>query len=135
MKNINTVGIVGAGTMGSALAQKFAQEGFNVILADKELRFVENGFNRIKETLNEGVERKKFSLDQTKEIISRIKGSGRLIDLAKCELIIEAIFENIEAKTELLGNLSNIVNSEQFWQQILSFSVSELQNQYPPGGS
>jgi len=54
VKKIKTVGVVGAGTMGSALAQKFAQEGFNLVLADREMQYVEKGINGIKETLQEG---------------------------------------------------------------------------------
>ncbi len=53
MKTIKTVGVVGAGTMGSALAQKFAQSGFNVILADRDLEFVLKGIQGISKTLDE----------------------------------------------------------------------------------
>ncbi len=51
MKKIKTIGVVGAGTMDSALAQKFAQERFNVVLADREMQYVEKGINGIRETL------------------------------------------------------------------------------------
>ena len=129
MKNIKTAGIAGAGTMGSALAQKFAQEGFNVILVDKEMRFVENGIKRIKETLKEGVERKIFSAEQAEEIMSRISGSNNLHEFAKCELIIEAIFENIEAKTDLYHDIDKIVSTETILAtNTSSFSVTELAN-------
>jgi 3-hydroxybutyryl-CoA dehydrogenase len=62
MKNIKTVGVIGAGTMGAALAQKFAQENFKVILADREMKYVEKGLNGIKTMLNESVEKKVFIL-------------------------------------------------------------------------
>ena len=53
MKTIKTVGVVGAGTMGSALAQKFAQENFKVILADRDMKFVENVPNSLKVSRNQ----------------------------------------------------------------------------------
>jgi 3-hydroxyacyl-CoA dehydrogenase len=58
MKKIKTVGVVGAGTMGSAIAQKFAQEGFTVYLNDRELKFVEKGITGIRTILEQGIERK-----------------------------------------------------------------------------
>ena len=129
MKKIKTVGVAGAGTMGSALAQKFAQEGFSVVLADKEMRFVENGIKRIKETLNEGIERKIFTPEQVNEIISRIYGSDNLNEFKKCELIVEAIFENLDAKTELFQNLDKVVSHDTILAtNTSSFSVTELSN-------
>ena len=93
MKIIKTVGVVGAGTMGSALAQKFAMEGFEVILLDKSMDFVNNGLRRIKDTLLEGVEKKIFTAERSEKVIARIKGSDNIYEMAKAELIIEAIYE------------------------------------------
>lgn len=127
MKKIKTVGVAGAGTMGSALAQKFAQEGFSVVLVDKEMRFVENGIKRIKDTLNEGIERKIFTPEQVNDIISRIYASEDLNVLNKCDLIVEAIFESIEAKTELFNNLDKVASSDTILAtNTSSFSVTEL---------
>src|ERR1035437_502928 len=106
MKNIKTVGVVGAGTMGSALAQKFAQEGFKVILADREMKFVEKGLNGIKAMLNEGLEKKVFTQEQVTIAISNLTGTENLGDLKVCDIIIEAIFEDINAKSELFKTLS-----------------------------
>ena len=64
MKSVKTIGVVGAGTMGAAIAQKFAQENFIVILADREERFVKRGINNITKMFLEGVERKVFTEDQ-----------------------------------------------------------------------
>jgi len=127
MKKIKTVGVVGAGTMGSALAQKFAQEGFSVILADREMRFVEKGLSGIKETLNQGVERKLFTPEQVSSFISNIRGTAALNDLSACDLIIEAIFEDFNAKQELFKSLSDIIPGETILAtNTSSFSVSEL---------
>ena len=81
MNKIKTVGVVGAGTMGSALAQKFAQEGFNVVLADREMQFVDKGIDGIKKTLNEGVERKLFTTEQVETYLNNINGTASIYDL------------------------------------------------------
>ncbi|MEI7483728.1 MAG: 3-hydroxyacyl-CoA dehydrogenase NAD-binding domain-containing protein, partial [Ignavibacteriota bacterium] len=94
MKIIKTVGVAGAGKMGSAIAQKFAQEGFNVILLDREMKFVENGIKSIKDVLDEGVARRIFSEEKVKSILANITPSNILKDFKKCDIIIEAIFED-----------------------------------------
>ncbi|MCG3165426.1 MAG: Fatty acid oxidation complex subunit alpha [Bacteroidia bacterium] len=127
MKIIKTVGVVGAGTMGSALAQKFAQENFNVILADRENNFVEKGIARIKTSLSEGIEKKVFTQEQADKIVSVITGTANLNDLKKCDLIIEAIFENFNAKKDLFQKLSEIVSVDTILAtNTSSFSVTEL---------
>lgn len=127
MKSIKTVGVVGAGTMGSALAQKFAQEGFQVILADRELKFVENGLSGIKKTLYEGVEKKVFTSSQVDSILSNLKGTADLGDMKECDIIIEAIFEDFKAKSDLFKTLSSIVDKKAILAtNTSSFSVTEL---------
>ncbi len=127
MKTIKTVGVVGAGTMGAALAQKFAQEGFNVILADRAMNFVEKGINNIKSVLTEGVERKVFTADQVNSFLSSLKGTDKLEDLKVCDLVVEAIFENFEAKKELFTTLSSILRDDCILAtNTSSYSVTEL---------
>lgn len=127
MKNIKVVGVVGAGTMGSGLAQKFAQEGFKVILADREMQYINNGISKIKETLNEGVKRRLFSESQIESIINRIKGTDNLNELVSCDLIIEAIFENFQAKKDLFESLCSFVQPETIIAtNTSSFSVDDL---------
>lgn len=127
MKIIKTVGVVGAGTMGSALAQKFAQEGFRVILADREMKFVEKGLNGIKSMLNEGIEKKVFSAEQVNEFISNLTSTDNLHELKVCDIIIEAIFEDFNAKSSLFKTLSEIVSYDTILAtNTSSFSVTEL---------
>jgi enoyl-CoA hydratase / 3-hydroxyacyl-CoA dehydrogenase len=127
MKKIKKVGIIGAGTMGSGLAQKFAQEGFEVILADREMQYIDKGLANIKATLDEGVQRRLFSEQQVQNILSGIKGTDNLHDLEQCDLIIEAIFENFDAKVELFTTLSGFVDSDTIIAtNTSSFSVDDL---------
>ncbi len=127
MKKINVVGVVGAGTMGSALAQKFAQENLKVIICDREEPFVAKGISSIEKTLNEGVERRIFSGEEMRSILSRVKGTTNLGELIECDLVIEAIYEDFQAKSELFRNLSNIVNDDCIVAtNTSSFSVTDL---------
>lgn len=127
MKKIMNVGVVGAGTMGFALAQKFAQEGFNVILADREMQFVEKGIEGIRNTLQEGIERKLFSPTQVEKFLASIKGTADLNDLSQCDIVIEAVFEDFKVKQQLFRQLSNIVSDDTIIAtNTSSFSVTDL---------
>ena len=132
MKKIQHIGVIGAGTMGSALAQKFAQEGFRVSLADWEMRFVEKGLSAIQSTLKEAVVRKIFTEKMTAEILASIHGTDNLADLHTCDLIVEAIFENFDAKREMFQSLGYIVPPETVLAtNTSSFSVTELARSVP----
>ncbi len=127
MKRINTVGVIGSGTMGSALAQKFAQEGFSVVLIDRENVFLEKGISSIKNTLQEGVDRNVFTQEKADSILNRILPSTNFSTLINCEIVIEAIFENFEAKAELFKTISNVVSEQTIIAtNTSSFSVTDL---------
>lgn len=127
MKKVKKVGVVGAGKMGAALAQKFAQEDFKVILADREMKFVENGLKGIRATLMEGVEKKVFTQDQIEKTLLNITGSADMNDLKSCDLVLEAIFEEFNAKAELFIKLSRILDQDTIIAtNTSSFSVDEL---------
>ena len=132
MENLHKIAVIGAGTMGSALAQKFAQEGFEVTLADREMRYVENGLAGIKATLDQGVERRLFTPQQVQKILGRIHGSANLQDLSDRQLIVEAIFEDFQAKSDLFRQLGEIVPAETVLAtNTSSFSVSDLAAKVP----
>ncbi len=127
MKAIETVGVIGAGTMGAAIAQKFAQEGFTVILHDRTMGYVERGMSALKASLAEGVERKVFTPESAQEIVGRIHGTATPADLAACDLVVEAIFEDLEAKKALFAQLSLILRPDTIIAtNTSSFSVSLL---------
>lgn len=127
MKTIKTVGVVGAGTMGSALAQKFAQEGFNVILADRAMNFVEKGLEQIKSVFNQALERHLFTYEQINTFLDNLKGTDNLSDLKVCDLVVEAIYEDFEAKSALFKELSAIVSPACILaSNTSSFSITEL---------
>lgn len=127
MKAIKTVGVVGAGTMGSALAQKFAMEGFRVFLADRSIELTEKGIRNISASLDEGIARKVFTPEKVEEILKNIQGTEKLEDLRVCDLVIEAIYENFEAKVDLFAKLSKFLSKKCILAtNTSSYSVTEL---------
>ncbi|HEY9082517.1 MAG TPA: 3-hydroxyacyl-CoA dehydrogenase/enoyl-CoA hydratase family protein [Vicingaceae bacterium] len=127
MKKIKIVGVVGAGTMGAAIAQKFAQEGFTVYLNDREQQYIEKGISGIRTILEEGVERKIFTQEKVENILDNIKGTINQNDLKTCDLIVEAIFEDFNVKCELFKTLDKIVSSDTILAtNTSSFSVTEM---------
>ena len=103
MEPIRRVAIVGAGNMGSGIAQKSAQEGFSVQMIDREEGYVERGINTIKEFLQEAIQRRIFSESQVEAIMANITGvvGADSIHL-DTDLVIEAVFEDIEVKSSVL---------------------------------
>lgn len=127
MKKINTVGIIGAGTMGSAIAQKFAQEGFTVYINDRAQKYIDKGVAGIREVLEQAMERRLFTLEKVEAIMANIKETTRQEDLKDCDLIIEAIFEDFEIKSNLFKALDKIVSANTILAtNTSSFSVTEL---------
>ncbi len=127
MKKINTIAVIGAGTMGSALSQKFAQENFNILLCDQSEESLKKGWDRIESSLNEAVEKKVIHLQKKNEILNRIKTTLQLNDLKDSDLVIEAVFENFDVKAQLFQNLSKIVKKDTIIAtNTSSFSVTEL---------
>ena len=127
MRTIKTVGVVGAGTMGAAIAQKFAQEGFTVLLADRDQASVEKGLGHIRTMLAQGVERKVFSEALMNDALARITGSADLQDMKGCDLVVEAIFENRDAKAQLFRTLDGIVPPTTIIaSNTSSFSITDL---------
>ncbi len=106
------VGIVGAGNMGSGIAQKMAQEGLSVVLLDIKDEFVQRGLSGIRNTLEEGVKRKIFSPDQVDLIMGNIVGTTDFEQLADADLVLEAVFEDEKVKGDLFSKLDKICSEK-----------------------
>ena len=109
---IKKIGVIGAGQMGHGITLVAAKAGFYVILRDIKDEFVQKGLNSINRFLDKSIEKGKMTSDDKKKILSHIKGTTKLEDLKDVDLIIEAIFENIEIKKELFKNLDKICKKE-----------------------
>ena len=108
MSQINKIGVIGAGNMGSGIAQKIAQEGLTVVVVDIKDEYVERGLGIIKQLLGEGVERKIFTTGQVEEIFSRITGTTDFSAVADADLVIEAVFEDKQVKSDLFKKLDQL---------------------------
>jgi len=108
MTQINKVGVIGAGNMGSGIAQKLAQEGLPVVMIDIEDRFVQRGMETIRKTLDEGVKRKIFTEAKVEEILSRLTGTTDFNAVKDADLVIEAVFEDKKVKTDLFKRLDEV---------------------------
>jgi enoyl-CoA hydratase / 3-hydroxyacyl-CoA dehydrogenase len=108
MSQIKKIGVVGAGNMGSGIAQKIAQEGIPVVMVDLKDEFVQRGLNTIRRLLQEGVERKIFKPQQVDQILSRITGTSDFKAVADADIVIEAVFEDKQVKAELFDKLDRI---------------------------
>ena len=123
MKPIETVAIVGAGNMGSGIAQKTAQEQFPVQMVDREEQWVERGQNTIAKLLGEAVERRIFSEAQVEEIQARITGVVGVENVAAdTDLVIEAVFEDFDIKTAVFNTLDEACDEK----TILASNTSSL---------
>ncbi|UOF92355.1 3-hydroxybutyryl-CoA dehydrogenase [Fodinisporobacter ferrooxydans] len=124
---VQTIGVVGAGTMGNGIAQVAAEAGYQVILRDIEEKFVQKGFNTIQNNLNRSVAKGKLSEERAQEILGRIQTTVELKDLADADIIIEAIIEKMEPKKTLLKELDAVCkDTTVFASNTSGLSITEL---------
>ncbi|MGD6794040.1 3-hydroxybutyryl-CoA dehydrogenase [Metabacillus indicus] len=106
--SIQNVMVIGAGQMGSGIAQVCAMAGYNVLVNDLKEEFVLKGLASIEKNLQRQVDKQKLTADQKQEILSRLKPSADLQDAAGTDLVIEAAVENMAIKTEIFTKLDKI---------------------------
>ena len=106
---IRKVGIAGSGTMGSGIAQLVAASGYRVVLIDLNDELLKKAVSRINKNLSRLVEKEKIEEEVKEQIISRIKTSTNLDKLGDCDLVIEAVSENINIKKQLFEKLDTIL--------------------------
>ncbi|MBU4537247.1 MAG: 3-hydroxyacyl-CoA dehydrogenase NAD-binding domain-containing protein [Weeksellaceae bacterium] len=104
------IGIIGSGTMGIGIAQVAATSGCEVFLYDANSVQTEKSLLNLQNTLNKLVAKQKISIEKSEEIFNKIKFCTELNDLKDCDLIIEAIIESKEIKTEVFKKLEEIVS-------------------------
>lgn len=106
------VAVIGAGTMGSGIAQKYASSGFNTVIIDINQHAAQKSQASIKATLEQAVARGIYSQGEAATILHRLQWSDDIQKAGKAELIIEAIFEDKEQKIKLIGDLENICSHD-----------------------
>ncbi len=124
---VRILAVIGAGNMGSGIAQKAATEGFPVILVDLDEAKVARGLAIIDKTLADGVERKIFRPDDAKAIRERITGTADWSKLSAADLVVEAVFEDFEVKKQVLARLETVCRPDAILAtNTSSFLVTEL---------
>jgi 3-hydroxybutyryl-CoA dehydrogenase len=127
MKNIQVIGIVGAGQMGRGIAQVAAQTGFEVILFDAFQNSLDFGHNFIKTQLDKGAEKGKWTKEEAAQSFEKIKATLELKDLKNCDLVIEAATEKRELKFEIFKKLDEIVKKDAILaSNTSSISITEI---------
>lgn len=107
-----TIGVVGAGTMGNGIAQAAARAGFDVRLRDISDDLLKRGLATVDRSLQRDVDKARLSGEDKQQIIARIHATTALDDLRDCDFVIEAITENLEAKSEAFRHLDKLLRPE-----------------------
>lgn len=106
--NVQTIMVIGAGQMGSGIAQVAAQAGFRVYLNDVRQEFVDRGLASITKNLTRNVEKGKLSEEEKQAVLSRLALSTDLADGKDADFVIEAVTENMAVKTEIFRKLDEV---------------------------
>jgi 3-hydroxybutyryl-CoA dehydrogenase len=120
--NIKTVGVVGAGTMGNGIAHVFAKSGYEVVLVETAQTALDRGLEAIGKNLEREVSKSKITASDREGALKRIQGSLDRTALAKCDFIVEAVFEKFEVKKEIFVELDRVCRPE----VILSSNTSSI---------
>jgi enoyl-CoA hydratase/3-hydroxyacyl-CoA dehydrogenase len=124
---IRKVGVIGCGLMGAGIAQVAAQAGYETIVREMDEELLEAGLGRISAFLNKGVEKRKLAPQKRDATWACISGTTDLADLADCDLVIEVIFENMQAKQDLFRELDGICHEGTiFASNTSSLSIAEM---------
>lgn len=120
--DIKVFGVVGAGQMGSGIAQVAASVGMNVIMSDIKMEFVNRGLATIEKNLSRSVEKGKLTEDDKKSILSRIKGTDKIDDHKDSNFVVEAATENLALKLDIFRKLDELTDKN----VILSSNTSSI---------
>lgn len=124
---MKTIGVVGAGTMGTGIAQTAAVMGYHVILRDIEMEFVNASVNRMDQYFTKSVAKGRMTDEQKEEALGRLTKTDRLQDLEEADLVIEAVLENMELKKSVFQELNRICKKETiFASNTSSMSITEI---------
>jgi 3-hydroxybutyryl-CoA dehydrogenase len=124
---IRKVGIVGCGLMGSGIAQVCAMAGYPTIVREVSQPLLEKGLAAIDRSLSKLIENGAVTAEQRTSTLGHLEPTLRLEDLSRCDIVIEAIVENLERKKELFAELDGVVKAEAiFASNTSSLSITEM---------
>lgn len=130
---IKKVGVLGCGLMGSGIAQVAASAGFQTVVREVSDELIKKGFAGIEKSLAKFAEKGTITTDQQQEIRGRLQGTTKFDDLADCDIIVEAIIENIEEKRATYKQLDQICKPATiFASNTSSISITEMMTATSP---
>lgn len=109
---IKTIGILGCGQMGSGIAEVAAKSGFEVVTCELDSSALTGGLKKVNKSLAKAVEKGKLDAETMETILKRISGTVALQDLADCDIVIEAVYEDLAVKQDVFATLDKIVKPE-----------------------
>ncbi len=109
---IEKIGVIGAGTMGAAIAQHFAMKGLDTTIVDLKEESLKAGIDGISSSLDEAVNRKILTDEAKQEVMSKLSTTTDIGGLSEADLVIEAVFENKEVKMNLFRDLEAKVSDD-----------------------
>ena len=131
--DIKKVGVLGCGLMGSGIAQTAASAGFETVVREVSDELIQKGFVGIEKSLAKFAEKGTITGEQQKAIRDRLSGTTSFEDLADCDIIIEAIIENIDEKRRVYAELDRICKPDAvFASNTSSISITEMMTATSP---
>ena len=135
MAETHTIGVVGAGTMGHGIAQVALAAGYRVLLVDAAREALERGLSGIQKGLGKLVEKGKLEAAARDEALGRLEPGTALQSLGEADLVVEAVVEKLEVKSEVLGRLAGIVRPDAILaSNTSSISITRLAAATPQPG-
>ncbi|HKY28836.1 MAG TPA: 3-hydroxybutyryl-CoA dehydrogenase [Pyrinomonadaceae bacterium] len=130
---ITRVGVLGCGLMGSGIAQVAAGAGFETVVREVSDELIQKGFVGIEKSLTKFAEKGVITAEQQKQTRDRLSGTTSFDDLSDCDIIIEAIIENLEEKRSVFRQLDGICKPDAiFASNTSSISITEMMNATSP---
>lgn len=106
---VKKVGIIGAGTMGGGIAMNYASAGYDVTIVEQKQEALDRGLGVVRTNYERSAGRGRFTMEEAEARIARITGTLNIEDLADCDMVVEAVFENMEIKKSIFKDLDRIV--------------------------
>jgi 3-hydroxybutyryl-CoA dehydrogenase len=124
---IKKVGVLGSGLMGSGIAEIAAKAGFDTVVREVSQEVLDKGLGRIRGSLDKAVEKGKLEPGKRDEAVGRLRGTTGFEEFADCDLVVEAIVENIEEKARTFGALDAVVKEEAvFASNTSSLTITQI---------
>jgi len=109
---INRIGVIGCGIMGAGIAQLALQSGYNVIVREINEDFLNKGLSKISKGMDKLYEKGTLKKEEKDDLLKKLEGTISLEDLKECDMVIEAVFEDIKIKSEVFTSLDPICKKE-----------------------